>query len=229
LFGKPSFPHAGIRDADKGLEYFYEHCVQAGQLKCALYERTPKAVAARVAKIFDSFKRHPIPAVSGDGGPGDYGVIDYAHVRRLAFDFLYTPFQNGGQNFARILAALEKGDGSSFWAAQPIGANTQCDSNEKVEWNSNGFARLTTLAIQCGDGKQVKDTVPQLEKWYEANKNQSSFADQWPWALICAYVILRTRLGYDYVSSQTEVGRFERQKASRDHLGLRTPALLCSS
>jgi hypothetical protein len=178
-----------FRDTDKGLEYFYEHCVQAGPLKCALYERTPKAVAARVEKIFESFKRYPIPAVSGDGGPGDYGVIDYAQVRRFVFGFLYVPFDAGGQNFASILAALEKGDGSSFWATQSQNS-VQCDSNEKVSKDSDGFFRLVSLAIGCGDGKHVEYTVPQLEKWYETNKKQSSFADQWLRAIMCAYVIL---------------------------------------
>jgi hypothetical protein len=171
-------------------------------MKCALYERTPKAVAARVEKIFDSIKRHPIPAVTGDGGPGDYGIVGYTQVRRLAFDFLYLPFGIGGQNLARVLAALEKGDGVPFYTVQGGNRNVQCESDEKVRRSSVGFSQLMTVALGCSDGDQVKDTVPQLEKWYEANKKLSSFADQWPWRISCAYVILSSGVTVSYSAKQ---------------------------
>jgi hypothetical protein len=186
--------HLGISDADKGLDYFYEQCVQAGQLKCALYERNPKAVATRVERIFDSLKRQPIPVMTGDG-PGDYGVVDYAQVRRTVFDFVTSPFGFGGQSFANILAALEKADGVPFYEAHIDNLNyQQCQSDENIRQDSAGFGQLGTLAIGCSDGDPANDTIPQLQKWYEANQKQSSFAELWPYRVLCAYVIMHTTL-----------------------------------
>jgi hypothetical protein len=225
-----SSSHHGHSDTDKGLEYFFEQCVQAGQLKCALYERTPKAVAARVQKIFDSLKTHPIPVVIGDG-PSDYDVVDYVKVRRTIFSFLYSPFAIGGPALAGILAALEKGDGVPYYAAHIDGRNyLQCQSDESIRQDGAGFAQLATMAIGCSDGDQVNDTLPQLQSWFEANKKQSSFAELWPYRVFCAYVFLHMACESDLVLHvRTEAGRFDRQRSSRVPLGQRTLASLCSS
>jgi hypothetical protein len=144
-----------------------------------LYERTPKAVAARVQKIFDSLKTHPIPVVTGDG-PADYGVVDYVKVRRTVLNFLYSPFAIGGQALAGILAALEKGDGVPYYAAHIDRRNyLQCQSDESIRQDNAGFGQFATIAIGCSDGDQVNDTLPQLQKWFEGNKKQSSFAELW--------------------------------------------------
>jgi hypothetical protein len=220
----------GYSDTDKALDYFYEHCVQAGQLKCALYERTPKAVAARVQKIFDSLKTHPIPVVIGDG-PGDYDVVDYVKVRRTVFDFLFSPFAIGGQALAGILAALEKGDGVPYYAAHIDGTNyLQCQSDESIRQDSGGFTQLAMIVIGCADVDQVSDTLPQLQSWFEANKKQSSFAELVPYRIMCAYVLLHTACeSHTVLPLRTEGGRFDRQRSSRDPLGIPRPASLCSS
>jgi hypothetical protein len=225
-----SSSHPAHSDTDKGLEYFFEQCVQAGQLKCALYERTPKAVAARVQRIFDSLKTHPIPVVIGDG-PGDYDVVDYVKVRRTVFDFLYSPFAIGGQALAGILAALEKGDGVPYYAAHIDGRNyLQCQSDESIRQDGAGFTQLASMAIGCSDADQVNDTLPQLQKWFEGNKKQSSFAELLPYRIYCAYVFLHIACqSHPVLHVRTEAGRFDQQRSSKVPLGVPTLASLCSS
>jgi hypothetical protein len=162
--------------------------VKAGPLECALYEKTPDAVKARVDKIFASLLVQPIPTVIGTG-PSDYGLVDYGMVRRTVDDFLYSPFAFGGQNTSLLLASLEKGDGTLFYQTRIDGRNfLQCSCDETVAQDSGGFGMLGTAAIGCSDSDPVNDTVAELQAWYEANKKDSSFADVWPYRIICACV-----------------------------------------
>jgi hypothetical protein len=176
------------RTADKGLEMFADFCAKAGPEKCAVYASSGKAVLARVQKIFDSIKSAPIPVVIGNGS-ADYGIVDYGMVRRTVQDFLYQPFALPAQNISLILAGLEKGDGSLFWEAQIDPRDfLQCKSELSGPSDSDGFISLGLggLAISCSDGEPVHDSLQQLNKWYEDNAKESSFADVWPFRVWCA-------------------------------------------
>jgi hypothetical protein len=163
-------------DIDKGMEYFYEQCVIAGPLECALYEKTPSAVHARVEKIFATMLRRPIPTVIGTG-PLDYGLVDYGTVRRTVLKFLYIPFSFGGQALALLLASAEKGDGSPFYQTQlDQGTLLQC-ACDNGPTKIGGLGPVGAAAIAFSDSGPINDTVAELEAWYEANKRESSFAD----------------------------------------------------
>jgi hypothetical protein len=175
-----------LSDTDKILEYMYEKCVVAGPLQCALYEKTPAAIKARVDKIFNSLLTQPISTVIGTG-PQDYGLVDYTMARKTMFDLLYDPFSLGGSATFALLAGLEKGDGS-LWYKTPIDSNSflQCSCDETMPQSQGGFGALGGLAIGCGDSDPINDTVSDLQVWYEANAKESAFAGVWPWRVLCA-------------------------------------------
>jgi hypothetical protein len=173
-------------DTDKVLDYFYASCTEAGPQECALYEETPDAIKARVEKIFDDLKYKPLPVVIGDG-PQDYGVVDYGMVRETILNkFLYFPFTFGGKNASIILSSLEQGDGSPLYKAQlDDSGNLQCSPDGG---SSQGTFQQATIAIMCSDGDQVNDTLSDLQKWFENNRKESTFADVWTHRIICSYV-----------------------------------------
>jgi hypothetical protein len=179
-------------DTDKVLDYFYEKCADAGPQECALYEKTPGTIKARVDRLFDSLKLKPLPVVIGNG-PQGYGVVDYGMVRNTVFNILYSPFSVGGKNTSIMLASLEQGDGSLVYAAQPsnsLSLQCSCDGIPSEE-NVN---ELAGISIFCSDGDPVNDTLSDLQKWFEANQKESTFAELWPQRITCAYVVITIRL-----------------------------------
>jgi hypothetical protein len=173
------------------LDYFYEKCAEAGPQECALYEKTPGAIKARVEKIFDSLRQKPLPVVIGNG-PQDYGVVDYGMVHSTVFGFLYSPFSFGGENASIVLASLEKGDGSLLYAAQ-------LDDSQSLQCSCDGSSPTAVdqeagIAILCSDGDPVNDTLSDLQKWFENNRKESAFADVWRQRVFCAYVAIPIEL-----------------------------------
>jgi hypothetical protein len=174
-------------DTDKVLEYFYEKCVLAGPLQCALYEKTPAAVKARVDKIFQDLLTHPIPTVVGTGAQ-DYGLVDYTMVLNLMFEILSIPFVIGGQTMAALFVALEQRNGS-LWYETNIGDPRyflQCSCDETIVQSSGGFGSLGGIAIGCSDADPFNGTLADLQAGYEANANESMFAGVWPNQVYCA-------------------------------------------
>jgi hypothetical protein len=166
----------------------YEKCVIAGPIQCALYEKTPAAIKARVDKIFNSLLTHPISTVIGTG-PQDYSLVDYTMVRKTVFSLLYEPFTLGGPATFELLAGIERGNGSLWYRdAQVTGIFLQCSCDETVPQSQGGFGDLGLLAIECGDRDPTNDTVSDLQAWYESNAKVSAFAGVWPWRVLCAWV-----------------------------------------
>jgi hypothetical protein len=164
----------------------YEKCVLAGPLQCALYEKTPAAVKARLDKIFKDLLTHPISTVIGTG-PQDYGLVTYGMVRQSVFDLFYNPFSLGGQMTFALLAGLEQRNGSLWFESQLDPRYfLQCSCDETVRQDQGGFELLGTLAIGCSDSDPIHDTVSDLQAWYESNANESAFAGVWPYRVLCA-------------------------------------------
>jgi hypothetical protein len=173
-------------DTEQGLEYFYEQCVIAGPLECAVYEKTPSAVKDRVDKIFNTLLHQPIPTVIGTG-PLDYGLVDYRIALREVFGFLYHPFAFSGRDVSLLLASLEKGDGSLVLQTQVNEqALLQCSCGEDNTANIGDIGTIGSAAIAFSDAGAINDTVPELQAWYEANRRESMFADIWPHRVIGA-------------------------------------------
>jgi hypothetical protein len=168
------------------MEYFYEQCVIAGPLECALYQKTPSAVKDRVDKIFNTLLHQPIPTVIGTG-PLDYGLVDYRIVLREVFNFLYEPFTLGGRNTSLFLASLEKGDGSLVFRTQVnLQPWLQCSCDEDSTANVYELGNIGSAAITFSDAGAINDTVSELQAWYEANRRESRFADIWPLRVVGA-------------------------------------------
>jgi hypothetical protein len=110
-------------------------------------------------------------------------------------NFAYSPFTGAlnGSSLATALAALERGDGAPLWAARddPQQTNTCAGPDAGAEQQAQfAFGGEATLAIGCSDGAPVLDSLDELQEWYEGNAKLSSFADVWPYRVLCAYVCL---------------------------------------
>lgn len=172
---------------------FYEECVEAGPDLCTLFELSADKVQARVDALFERLKVRPI-AVSTDakGSTGlDYGLVDYALVRRLVFAFLYTPYAplaptpNFASALSYWLSEAEKGNGQPLWNAVK-GTQEQFKCRCPTPLPSTNPGLDPTLAILCGDGDKVEDSIDEIEAHQSRMAQDSSFAELWPWRVICA-------------------------------------------
>lgn len=140
----------------------------------------------RIHKIFESLKVAPVSVAVGNGTT-DYGFVDYAMVKRTVQTFLVLPHSIPSQNLARMLAGLENGDASFFWKSRFDARNfVQCSSDSSLPPDPTGAGMYGLGALGCGDAEPVKDAVPELQEWYEANAKESPFADVWNFRVVCA-------------------------------------------
>lgn len=170
-------------------------CVDAGPNKCALFEPTANQVHSRLTKILENLKRNPV-AVLGSSSVEqsiDYGVIDYKSVRTLLFMFLYSPYSGMAPTLMSAFRALEDGKGEPLWnLIAPSQPSFSCSCKPKAQTIETPEA---VLAIACGDGLPVEDTVEELEKGFYEQSKQTEFAELWQLRPPCAYVFIsRPRL-----------------------------------
>lgn len=182
-----------LLDTDTGLQWFFEACVEAGPERCGLYESSAEKVKARLEALFARLKVRPI-AVSKHAATDlysiglPYGLVDYALVRWLVFRFLYTPYArlNVTANFASSLSfwlnEAEKGNGEPIWTAVKEN-QLQCRCSEPMP-ESNHVADAG-IAILCGDGEKVEDTVEELEEHQARLAQESSFGELWTIRAVC--------------------------------------------
>ncbi|KAI8190027.1 hypothetical protein K4K54_012610 [Colletotrichum sp. SAR 10_86] len=104
-----------LRDTDKVLYAFYEFCYQAGPERCAFYATSSQAIEERFNKLLSDIKALPI-VINADEetGPDVPSVVTYSKVKILLSSVLYEP-QYQFENFAKILAALERRDGRPYY------------------------------------------------------------------------------------------------------------------
>jgi hypothetical protein len=148
----------------------------------------------------------------------DYGVIDYGTLRLLMMSFVGNPYMSAltAPALAAALAGLERGNGTLLWEGHGSlqGTRTlECACDGATQQTQMGLLSEMAVVIACTDGDPVHDSVKQLEAWYERNAKLTSYADIWPFRVVCAYVSSYSLL---YRGSLATVdGRFVLWSASR--------------
>lgn len=183
-------------DTDKSLYLILQACADVGPERCILYESTAQRIHDRLTSILETLKRNPIAASTGCGSH-DYGIVDYKMVKSFLLMFLYSPYSPGAaERLAFALRALEIGEARPFWnLIRPLQQGLTCTCPSEAP-------TLQTLeaqqAIHCGDGVPLEDTVDEIDEFFHELRQQSEFADVWPYRVMCKYVpsriIFRPRL-----------------------------------
>lgn len=107
-----------VRDADAVMEAFYELCHAAGPEKCAFYGPSPGDIRTRHLAILERLRVQPViymPNKGAGAGPVLPELVTYSKIRKLTATSLYRPNYYFA-HLARILAALETGDGAAYYA-----------------------------------------------------------------------------------------------------------------
>ena len=177
------------------MRVFSQACVDAGPETCAIHESTAEKVEDRLNAIFEAIKQRPLPAVPNgtDFSDQDYGVATYGLARNLLFqDYLYSPYGNYpwkepiAPAIASIFYEIEQGNGFPLWNASKLGLTSfQCSSSSG---SSNLPDRSAGVAVACGDGDPVYDTIEDLEALQVKLNNQSEFGDEWNLRANCVCV-----------------------------------------
>ncbi|KAI1398387.1 alpha/beta-hydrolase [Hypoxylon fuscum] len=168
-----------LHDTDKVMEAFYNYCHKAGPSSCDFYASTPGAIEERLKNLLTRIRKHPIVVSATKSGPDMPQVITWSHVKRLISATLYRPIFMF-KNFAKVLKALERGDGVPFYElvrsdeeTPPICSIEAIPPNvpKLEEGNADAFP-----AILCADSPPITDEVEDFAEFVEELKKVSSVA-----------------------------------------------------
>lgn len=172
-----------LDDTDTIMNSFYYYCHLAGPFKCALYSPTPKAIEARLNTVLEQLKKHPI--MVAPIGPSDLPeLVSYSSLKRLISATLYRAVVMFPE-LARVVAALEKGDGAPFLELvtsqglrQPFSCDCQsCSGNDDPpEEYDDPLAEDAFRAIMCSDGDELTETAEEFAEYAAALQNRSKSA-----------------------------------------------------
>ncbi|KAF7791738.1 hypothetical protein EIP86_002762 [Pleurotus ostreatoroseus] len=173
-------------DTDKVLDMFFEECAAAGPELCALHDASASRIKARFMNLLTSLKTAPmaVTATSLLASPTEYGIVDYALVLRIVFEFSYGPYPAAARtvtpaDLASALAAAEKGDPVPLWDLDKnntVEFKCQCSPSPKPPASVGMDA---TAAISCTDGDPVEDTTEELGKLWDRVLGDSIFGALW--------------------------------------------------
>ncbi|KAI0173002.1 alpha/beta-hydrolase [Hypoxylon sp. FL1284] len=165
-----------LHDTDKVMEAFYRYCHKAGPSDCDFHASTPTAIEERLASLLARIRKHPIIVPSAQSGPDMPQLITWSHVKRLISAALYRP-NFMFKSFAKVLKALENGDGIPFYQltrsenpTPPI-CSIETPLPDAEEGNADAFP-----AILCADSPPVDDTVEEFATFVEKLEQISSAA-----------------------------------------------------
>jgi hypothetical protein len=162
---------SSMEDTDKALQTFFDGCAAAGPEACAFYAPTAADIAANLAALTSALKNEPIPVITNVS----YGLFDFSLLRSILLSSLYSPYERF-QPLAQGLAQLATGDAGPLYAlaeAAPFEC-PKCGTTAPV-FHDNSFD--ANLAVLCGDGTAVTDSVSQLRDFYTQEAHITSFAD----------------------------------------------------
>ncbi|KAH9905250.1 alpha/beta-hydrolase [Xylariomycetidae sp. FL2044] len=168
-----------LRDTDKVMAAFYRFCHEAGPLQCAFHAETPALIEDRLHRLLAEIKEHPVIIPVSESGPAMPQLITWSHVKRLTSRALYQPIYMF-KNYARVLNALEAGDGKPFYeliksenSAPPICSIEAIPPNvpRLEEGNDAAFP-----AIMCADSPPINQTVEDFASFVDQLVDISSSA-----------------------------------------------------
>lgn len=180
-----------LLDTDASLQAFVNACVAAGPDQCALYNPDAFSVRSTIDSVFAKLKLRPLFVESTD--PGEYGLVDVSIARRIVFNFLYRPYGTGAVSatqLAHALASADKGDGRPFWDLQKVREDSfvdDCSTAPKPPRVASGGEM--GLAVACGDGDVVEDSLEALQAHFDEVGKTSSFVDNWTHRIRCSSVL----------------------------------------
>jgi hypothetical protein len=160
-------------DADKSLQTFFDGCAAAGPEACPFYAPTAADIAPNLTALTNAIKDEPIPIITNVS----YGLFDFSLLRTFIFVATYTPYQRFPL-LAQGLAHLAAGDAGPLYAFLGDAAPFECPNSSGT--TAPAFHVNTVeanIAIMCGDGTAVTDSVSQIRNFYAQEARLSSFAD----------------------------------------------------
>ena len=152
--GAPRFNF--LHDADRVMEAFYELCHAVGPKRCAFYAETPKAIEQRLDALLEEIRRHPVIIPDSPSGPDLPELVTWSKVKMLVNTALYQPVLIF-ETFAKVLKALEEGDGMPYW-----------------NFTTGGKPPTPICEVEV-----VPSDVPLVEEGTEDAGNAISCADKW--------------------------------------------------
>ena len=166
------------------MTWFYEDCIDVGPEECAIYEPSVEQIRDRVNGVIERLRIAPIAFVNATDG--EQGIVDYFIAKSQLFRTIYFPhFQ--GRSFANALAALEQGDSEPIWRLSQTARLAQLlDQSCDPLTNRSYIGVVSSVAIACGDGDPVQESLEDLRNYHLELSQQSSFAELWGFRVRCA-------------------------------------------
>ncbi|EJD50932.1 alpha/beta-hydrolase, partial [Auricularia subglabra TFB-10046 SS5] len=137
-----------LKDVVHIVDQFYQNCIDAGPTKCAVWEKTPAAVATRIDKVLDSLKAAPIAVPQSRSGPL---VLTETAFLSIAFTDLYSPL-TGFADIAELAHAVETRNQTRLSQIVYVSG----DVGGLPQWFQPNQA---FYAIQCSDFPHLADSV----------------------------------------------------------------------
>jgi hypothetical protein len=187
--------------------------VKAGPENCALHEPTPSQVFSRLHALLANLRQNPIAVPTSDGLPAlSYGLVDYKLVKNALFQYLYQPYGSrvsdhvlGASSLASALHALELGDGRAMWSRYALKRERFKNQRPLPGLPLPPGPRISTpdasSVLICLDPSPMNISVADVKWYFDANAEDSEFADVWPILALCACVsqvlaVLITNAGF---------------------------------
>ncbi|RYP89192.1 hypothetical protein DL769_000162 [Monosporascus sp. CRB-8-3] len=158
-----------LHDTDRVMDAFYEYCHSAGPEDCAFYAQSPGAIEQRLSSLLEDIRKYPVIVAASESGPDMPQLVTWSNVKRLISSALYQPIHMF-KKLARVLKALEEGDGVPFYelvgadqSTPPICSIEAVPPNvPKVEpANDDAFP-----AIMCADRpRALTESVEEFEEF----------------------------------------------------------------
>ena len=166
------------------MTWFYEDCIAVGPEECAIYEPTVKQIKNRVNGVIERLRVAPVAFVNATNG--EQGIVDY-HLAKYQLFSTITLLHSRGRSFANAFAELEQGNPEPIWRLSRAAQFQQLlDGSCEPLANRTYIGAVGSVAISCGDGDPVPDSLEDLRNYHLELSQQSSFAELWGFRVRCA-------------------------------------------